>query len=295
MNKKSVGIGVLSWKAHQTLKASLDSYAGAKFLDFFDQKIIYFSDISDEDKVIAKHYGWDYAGGPNEGIAGGMKRLAENMTTDYVLLLQNDNPLVETGEFSVQHIQEAVDLIEAGQADLARMRHRWHVGEGFAANKYLKYYSMKEAANDLKPEYHELNKPFSTLITRCLRRWLRPQNAKRFLGRSIYFEDHPEKIHRSYIQKRGDFLIVDSSILDFTDQCLLISREKWLNLFMPYVEANPSSRRPNGFQAPENCINGKWWRDSHFKILQGRGIFTHARKDGSFRPDHPSNRYSKAA
>ena len=110
-SKKTIGLGILSWNAHDTLRKSLDSYP-AEFLSFFDQTMIYFSDLSNDDKIIANEYGWNYAGGPNEGIAGGMKRLAENMNTDYILLLQNDNPLCESVNFSCDHIQQAVDMMD---------------------------------------------------------------------------------------------------------------------------------------------------------------------------------------
>lgn len=70
--------------AHDTLQKSLDSYP-ADFLDQFDQNLIYFSDISEEDKNIAHSYNWSFNGGPNEGIAAGMKHLAKSMNTDYVL------------------------------------------------------------------------------------------------------------------------------------------------------------------------------------------------------------------
>ena len=99
MNKK-IGVGILSWRSHQTLKSSLESYDKNGFLNFFNEKIIYFSDMSDVDITIAKKYSWDYVGGPNNGIAAGMKNLAEHFESDYILLLQNDNPIVENAEFA---------------------------------------------------------------------------------------------------------------------------------------------------------------------------------------------------
>jgi hypothetical protein len=285
-SKKTIGIGILSWKAHDTLCKSLDSYP-SEFLSFFHENLIYFSDISDVDKSIADDYGWDCAGGMNEGIAGGMKRLAENMNTDYILLLQNDNPLCEPVEFACNHIAQAVNMMEEGKADLARMRHRWKVGEGFAdVSKYLKYYDPQDVSSHYIAEEHGLPNTKQAPFKKMTRRLMKPHNAKRFQGRSIFIEDNPENIYPNVIQRDGEFLMCDSSVLDFTDQCLLISRDQWLNIFMPYVDANPSSRTPNGFQAPEICINGAWWRNSHFKILQGQGVFTHARYDGSFREEH---------
>lgn len=288
---KKIGIGILSWNAHETLRKSLESYKQNGFLDMFDQKIIYFSDISDADRAIATEYGWDYAGGPNEGIAGGMKRLAENMNTDYVLLLQNDNPVIEDAAFARDHICQAVTLMEEGKADLARMRHRWKVGEGFAdVTKYLRYYKPRNIANDFDPAEHQLSGHHFSFARRLMNRLFKRKNAKRFKGRSVFIEQNPEQLYPDYITRDGEFLIIDSAVIDFTDQCLLISKKLWLDVFVPYVEANKSSRCPNGFQAPEICINRSWWRDNHFKVLQGQGVFTHARYDGSFRPEHHTNK-----
>lgn len=289
-NNKSIGIGILSWRAHDTLKKSLDSYP-AHFLDEFDQKLIYFSDISEADKAVAQSYGWSFAGEANKGIAAGMKNLAKNMHTDYILLLQNDNPLCERPDFAIDHIKDAVSIMEEGRADLARMRHRWRVGEGFACvSKYLKYYDVQDISAHYRPSEHEHPDVTPKPVKKQLFRLLKRHNARRFKGRCVYIENAPQDIYPDLIDKYEDFFIIDSSALDFTDQCLLISREKWLNVFVPYVENHPSSRAPNGFQAPEICINSPWWRNSHFKILQGNGAFTHARFDGSFRAEHHTNK-----
>ena len=55
---------------------------------------------------------------------------------------------------------------------------------------------------------------------------------------------------------------------------------------MPFVRANPSKRTSNGFQSPERPLNCGWWRKQEFRIGVGRGVFTHKRLDGSWRPKH---------
>ncbi len=99
-------------------------------------------------------------------------------------------------------------------------------------------------------------------------------------------ERAPETLYPGEIAREGAFHLVSARVLQFSDQCLLVSRRAFLDVIMAHVDANPSSRRPNGFQAPEICINGPWWRRSGFTIAQGRGVFTHARVDGSFRVGH---------
>jgi|GEM_PF-754964 len=286
-SKKTVGVGILSWKSYETLQNSLQSYP-PEFLRFFQENMIYFSDLSHKDIEIAEKFGWNHCGGENKGIAAGMKNLAQNIHTDYILLLQNDNPLCIKPDLAIKQIEQVVDLLEHGQADLARMRHRWNVGEGFCdVNKYLKYYDTQNISSDYIPDHHNHPKTTSSPFKKLIRRLLKPSNAKRFQGRSIFIEENPDTIYPEAIQRKGDFFILDSSVLDFTDQCLLISREKWLDHFIPHVEKKKCSIRScNGFIAPELCINGRWWRKGNYKIIQGEGCFTHKRFDGSFRNNH---------
>lgn len=289
MTKPSLGIGILSWRAHKTLIQSLESYKDNGFLDLFDERMIYFSDISEEDKKIAQDYGWSFAGGPNEGIAGGMKRLGQNMKSDYIILLQNDNTIIEDKAFAKKQITEGLNLLHNGDADIVRLRHRWVMGEPSAdVNKYLDYYPAQEVDENFLPsEHQETPDRYGDNFSKKLKRFMRPIKAKRLCGRSIYIEKNPQDIYPNVIQKKGDFLIVDSSVLNFSDQCLFLSRDLWLNVFVPYVDANPSrSRTPNGFQAPEICINGPCWRKSGYKTALGKGLFSNARVDGSYRPDH---------
>ena len=285
----TIGIGILSWRAHETLIQSLDSYATNGFLDMFDEKIIYFSDITNTDIEIARRYGWNYCGGPNAGIAAGMKRLGENMTSAHIVLLQNDNPICEDKEFTINHISAAQTLLDNGEADIVRLRHRWKVGEGFAdVNKYLDYYPVKNVSPHFIVEEHsEDSARFVDSFKKRIKRILRPVKTRKLCGRSIFIEDAPQDIYPSVIKKINDFLIVDSCVLNFSDQCLMIKRSTWLDVFCAYVDAHQDSgRSSNGFPAPETSINGKWWRKSHFRIAQGRGVFTHARHDGSFRAGH---------
>ena len=287
---EGLGIGVLSWRAHATLRQSLRSYAENGFLSLFERRVIYFSDISDADRAIAAEFGWEARGGPNAGIAGGMKALAQSLDTRHVVLLQNDNPIVEPFAFAEAHLREATGLLESREADLVRLRHRWQVGEGFSdLDKYLRYHPARRPSPEVDRSFHDPRsfEPGGGLVKK-LRRLARPLKARRLVGRSIFIEEAPETLYPEVIRRTGEFFIVDSSVINFSDQCLMMPRARFLDQFMAYVDSHPSSRRPNNFQAPEICINGPWWRNGRFKVAQGRGLFTHARRDGSFREGHPA-------
>ena len=124
MKTHRIGLGVLSWKAHETLKATLNSYRDSGLLDLFEDKVIHFNDISDGDRAIAEEYGFRAVGAENKGIAKGTENLAKAIESEHILIVQNDNPLVESVEFADQHLGEALALLAGGKADLVRMRHR---------------------------------------------------------------------------------------------------------------------------------------------------------------------------
>lgn len=272
-------------EAHETLKKTLLSYKKENFLSLFDESVIYFSDISEADQKIAKDFGFRAVGGPNKGISAGTENLAKALQTDYILIVQNDNPLIEDFSFAKKHLTEALHLLETKQADLIRMRHRWHVGQGFSDVKnYLKYFPLSEKDNNFKEAEHEnVLKNSSETLMKKIYRFVRPFKTHHMKGRSLFIEKHPEKLFPEVITKQGHFLIADSSVINFSDQCFLTSKKLFLEILMAYVNTHPKKRTLNGFQVPEICLNSPWWRKKHFKIAQGRGLFTHNRFDGSFR------------
>ncbi|MBL0378472.1 MAG: hypothetical protein JKP90_02185 [Desulfofustis sp. PB-SRB1] len=113
--------------------------------------------------------------------------------------------------------------------------------------------------------------------------------SPRLKGRAVYVEQAAETLFPEVIQKTADGIwIIDSSCADWTNQSVLCRRTFFTDILMPYVDAHPSSRTSNGFQSPERPLNCRWWRNRHFKIGQGKGLFTHRRVDGSWRTEHPA-------
>ena len=263
----STSIGILSWKAHDTLSRTLDSYARADLKSLFDEAVIHFNARSAEDDALAAHYGWTPAGDErNLGLLGGTEALAREMRGEFVLMLQNDCPLCVPADEAAASLAAARDLLASGRADIVRCRHRWNPGQGFSdVSNYLKYY---------RPGGRK-----------TLRGLLRPFKAKRMIGRSLYFEKRPDLIFPRHVTKVGDFFIADSSVINFTDQPFFIRRDFLLRL-VDWAKAHPKKRTLNGFQVLELNLNCAWWRRRHYRIGVGEGVFTHARFDDSFRPSH---------
>lgn len=287
----TLGISIVSWRSWKTLVETLHTYKISGLFDMVDRAVIYFQDISHRDINIANHFGVDYTGGPNCGIADGMRNAAEYLGTDYVLFLENDCPAIVDHPETRRQIANAIDHLEKGRIDIMRLRSRLTPGDDFcSAQKYLRYYE----ATDSEPLV-QFDKLKRLGIRRRLRRIFKRYNLHRMKGRSLYVEKAPEVIFPEVIQKTEDGIwICDSSCMEWTNQSVLCKRDFFLTILMPYVDSHPSSgKSSNGFQTPELPLNCAWWRRQHFKIGQGEGIFTHRRHDGSWRKAHPAFDQSK--
>lgn len=280
----TVGLAMLSWRAHDTLINALESYRARDLFSLFDDCLIFFQDISEEDRRIADAYGLRAEGGANIGIAEGMRQAVERAKTDYVVYLENDCPLVESREEAQQQLACALELLESKTIDVMRLRHRWQFGEGFLLEKYTRLYPTM----DIHPAFTAIEKlDHSSSSVKSVRRFMRPDKAKKFIGRSVYLEHHPEALFPQLISRvQDETYAIDSSCINWTNQSILFHRDFFLDVLMPYIDTHPSSRTCNGFQTPENPLNSRWWRKQHFKVGIGRGLFTHRRVDGSWRPEH---------
>ena len=183
-------ICILSWKAHKTLTKTLDSYTKHNLWQYFNEKIIFFQEISQQDIEIAGRYGLKYMGTKeNIGIAGAWKEILRSVNSDKVLFLESDCLLIEP------QIQDqlflANKMLDSGEIDIFRLRHRFQVGQNF----------------DILDKYKAF---FGPGLLKSLWRKLRPIKAQRLVGAAIYAHDHPHIVHPHYIQKHSNIYITSS-------------------------------------------------------------------------------------
>jgi hypothetical protein len=262
----TVGLALMSWRGADVLARTLESYKQGNLFPLFDKTLLLFQDISDDDKRTAARYNLNYIStDSNVGIENGIRLLAESMDTDYILLLENDCPLIEPHEQAVAQLTLACKRLATHQADIYRLRHRWQPGEKFnTVDKYRRYHLVPGE----KPS-----------LAKSLLRTLRPNKYRRLIGTAPYLHEMPlQKGYERYlkIQPEGD-IIVSSAVLNWTNQSVLLSRSFLLDTLLPYARAHPSSRNVNGFPDLERALNCRWWRKRDFKIAIGRGLFTHKR------------------
>lgn len=263
----TMGLGILSWHGYETLAASLATYPEVGFLDLFDERVIFFPEITDEGRDVAHRFGFKATGQPaNNGIMDGFRGLARSMATDTVLLLENDCPLIESVHEAARQIAMARVLIENGTAQVARMRSRRDPGEAFdTADKYRRLYPGADAS--------AVDKAKAAVL-----RTLRPGKAHRLIGTSVYLEDSPAEKFAGVIEDVGnETYLAPTAVVTWTNQSIMIDRAFFLNTIIARAEAVEGRRTVNGFKNLEIELNDNWWRTRPWKIALPPGLFTHRR------------------
>lgn len=254
----SFGIGMLCYGRYETFRAALETYKDAGLFDLADEVLIAFNGLDDDGRRLAEEFGLPYIGSEqNSGILGGFKMLAEGLTSDIVLLLENDLPLIESAERAKQQIDHARKALASGQVEVFRFRHRLNPGyRDQAALKFLRYYHPNVLAQ--------------------LRRLVRPGKARRMIGNSLYVLTEPEKTFDEIEKMPDGWYRISAKHITWSNQSIMIRRDFFLDKILAYAEANPSSRTVNGFPDIEKELNRSYWRNSGWHVGADLGLFTHA-------------------
>lgn len=267
---ENLGLGILSWRGYDSVRATLKTYQDAGFLDYFGEKLLFLPEIEDEGVRVAAEFAIPYKGtAKNLGILGGFKAMAENMTSEYLLLAENDFKLCDPNIDNFSPIARALESLQSGQSNVWRFRHLQNPGPQLFSDKTLQYWPNATAS------------PFAKL-TAGIKRILRTEKAHRMKGMSIYTEAHPSDKFPDVIKQlpSGDYL-VRSDVLNWANNLFMIKRDFFLNAVIPMAEQNIGGRLINGFPTIETELNrGPWWREQKFWIgVSNPGIFTHNRME----------------
>ena len=259
----SIGLGVLSWRGHRSLDAAMSTYQLADFFSLFDECMIFLPDPDEDVQKIAAKYPLRVETSPNNlGILVGMEEIAKRLDTDYIFFTENDCPLLESRTEAERQIHKSLELLTANKAIMARMRHTKNYGETFnIIDKYRRYF------------------PNPDTLSAKLRRLSRPGKARRLSGAAIYGETNPAQKFPKDITDAGDaFYLVDTAVMPWTNQSIIIERDFFLNTIIPYCKSVPLVRGINGYRSIEIELNqSKFWTKSGWKIACGRGLLTHQR------------------
>ena len=260
-----LGVGILSWRNGMergglSLRNSLATYKQAGLFELVGEALLWCQEISAPDRALADDIGLRIDGSPdNQGILGGFKNLATAMTSDILVLLENDLPLIEPREELIRQFTLAQAAIRSGAVQVFRLRHVAEPGQKFdTLQKYQRYHGL-----GLGPQ---------------LRRTMRPGKAQRLAGTALYGEADPAAKFPDLIAQAADGSYrVSSRCLPWTNQSIMIRRDFFLETIIAYAERRPSRRRVNGFPDIEKEWNAPQWRNSGWTIGADKGLFTHER------------------
>lgn len=261
----SLGLGILSWKDRLSLENALKSYRDQNFLSLFDQTHVFFAEQSPEDHALAAQFGVSSSGADeNLGILGGFEALGQAMQTDYIILVENDCPLIESFAEAKKQIEASLRLLSKNDVQVVRLRSLREPGELF--NTVDKYKRMH-----------------GNSVSSFLRRLVRPRKARGLAGIAPYVEEHPhdkfptQVLMTNEASELGPIYKIDTRFLNWTNQSIMMKREFFLNQVIDYAKTANTTRRVNGFRNLEIEMNSSYWRNNDWFVGVPQGVFTHRR------------------
>ncbi len=279
-----LSIAMLGWKAPVTTRHTLETYRDSGLLNAGDEFLIYFNQYSERDKALADDFGVRSTGTEeNLGMWGGMEAIERNTKGDYLLFLQTDHPVLVPAEETKHWIDGSLELLKSGKADIVYLRHRQEAIKGYGCHTYFYYHYVHELEPRIDATVLPKNYNHDTLY-RKLHRFFRPFAARKRLITAMYIEKDPIAIlPKGTAHWEKDFLVIDSSMIQFSESPFMISR-KLYNELSAWAKQHPRHRTILGFQEMEFILNCRWWRKQHYKIATcDMGIFGHQRLDDSWR------------
>jgi hypothetical protein len=133
----NITIGYLSWKRNDVFIQTLKSHK--PLFELIKHRVIFFQEISQKDREIAKVYGCEVIGSSkNIGIHAAFIELIKYCKTEYFIFCENDWNLIENKEKTKSILEDCVKLCDNNI--LVKLRHRENPG--------IPLYSMPKNVNE---------------------------------------------------------------------------------------------------------------------------------------------------
>ena len=117
-------IACLSWRRPGILKQTLETYKANGFLKYANEKVVYFNQITNADRLVAQEYDFTIMGSNrNVGIGRAFRTMACNTKSKFILFLENDFSLVESEENTVKQLDVCKKLLN-DNISVIRLRHK---------------------------------------------------------------------------------------------------------------------------------------------------------------------------
>jgi hypothetical protein len=271
-----VTLGMISWKAPQTVAHTFASYKSVGILDLFGARRIHFNECSAADLEIAATHDFSVTRtDANVGIFGAVDALVAATTTPYLLFVENDCPVIAARSEFITALSGALADMQALAVPVFSLRSRRKPGDQFARReRYEKKFRVIWPLGAPPDQRQHMTNP-----------WLRAyEDARRsaLRGSAIYAEEDPSLRHPAIIRRscHGNW-ITSSPYLQWSNNCFLARTDFVRDVVLDRVRHHPSPTTLNGHQDIEAALKLKqWWRKQSFRMGQcENGPFTHARLD----------------
>jgi hypothetical protein len=271
-----VTLGMISWKAPQTVAHTFASYKSADILDLFGARRIHFNEWTEADLAIASAHDFSVTRtDANVGIFGAVDALVAATTTPYLLFVENDCPVIATLPEFIKTLSGALSDMQTLGVPVFSMRSRRQPGDQFLRReRYEKRFRV----------IWPLGAPSSTKkhMTNPLQRAYEDARRSALRGSAIYAEEDPTLRHPAIITRsRHGNWITSSPYLQWSNNCFLARTDFIQDVILNQVRLHPAKTNLNGTQDIEAALKvNRWWRKQSFRMGQcENGPFTHDRLD----------------
>ncbi|MEM9421429.1 MAG: hypothetical protein AAF986_02810 [Pseudomonadota bacterium] len=296
-----ISLGILSWRGHNSLSRTLASYAKENLFSLADETVLFLPEAEDRTVALGEAYGLNVRTAPNNlGILGGFQWMAEILGNRFLLLLEDDCPLIEPHAEVKRQLTIAAKALEDGDVNVMRLRHRQFPGMGpryTVIDKFHRYFPPDSATQRQKQ-------------LAALKRFARPGKAARLAGNVLYEHGEPysdpytlpaprpapqvlraqppEELFSHWIVKRPEgYFRVSAKTMNWSNQSIFVEKTFFLEKIIAYAAQNPSRRLINGFPDIEKELNSSYWRRSGWHVGLLPGLFSHELPEHDLLPDLP--------
>lgn len=241
--KLPISIGILSWKSNETLRNTLNSYKKNGLFDIVDDVVLFFQEISEEDRKLAMEYDIPFiSSDENIGIGNAFIKLAEALKEKNILLLEHDWELTEDIKTTFLELKQGIELLDK-EYDCVRLRSVKNPGHPLYSQDVYK-------GNELN-HYDSSMDLMSPHLFEC-RHWI-----------SNVDEVFPDKI-----KKENNYFTTTSRWSNFTNNPCLYKKNFYISNISPF------SKKGSLYDGLESNVS-YWWGRQDFKIAWDKGLFKH--------------------
>lgn len=255
---KPAGLAVLSWKAPNTLRSTLEALT--PIFGLFTERFVLCQEGDPEEMEIARTFGFTpVATDRNLGIQEGLARCAELPSTEIVMVMECDCKLEDSAN-APAIIARCISLLEKENLQAIQLQTRPEQ----PTSRYWRYW---KPGFPLRP----------TLVGR-----LRREAGIARLNEAVCLPDFPTDGLEDITPLGEGIFVARSNTVNWCNRSFLTTKTFFLGSLLRFAREHPTTRKVNGLpdlEHPINCPqNRAWWRGEKFRVgILYPGLFGHHR------------------